>query len=297
MKHAAAVKDWWWNEMLRALFRFKATHLRVETNVVFGRANSQDLKLDIVMPKTGGPFPTLLIIPGGGWIWIAQPDTMHILDEMLAEHGFVTAQVTYRLAPRDRYPAMLEDCKAAVRFLRANATQFQIDPDRIGTLGFSSGAQLACLLGETNPDDGFEGDGNREQSSRVGAVVAFFPPTDFTEPVWLHRFEKKVMIPALGATYAERPDLYQRASPVNYVRPGAPPHLFFHGTADDIVGIIHSRMLSSKLHAVGASARLVELPGLGHGAWPRGRFNPCLEDAIRFFKENLRPAARDVTTT
>lgn len=182
-----------------------------------------------------------------------------------------------------------------VRWLRANAAKYQIDPDRIGGLGFSSGAQLAYLLGVTQPADGLEGDGPCDQSSRIGAVVSFFGPTDFTLQTWWDRYESRLMLSVLGATFAERPDLYERASPVHYVRPGAPPDLFFHGTADNIVPIEHSRLLAARLQAVGVSARLVEMPGLGHGAWPRAVFNPCLEDAVRFLHENLKnAAAKDV---
>lgn len=292
-RHTAAVKDWWWRKALRAIFRLKARHLHIETGLVYSRASGQDLTLDLAIPRTGGPFPTLLTIPGGGWEWIAQPDSMHVLDEMLAEHGFAAAEIIYRLAPRDKFPAQIEDAKAAVRWLRANAATYGLDPERIGTLGFSSGAQLACLLGVTAPADGLEGTGgNAEQSSRVDAVVSFFGPTDFTLPSWRARYESRLMLSVLGATYAERPDLYQKASPVHYVRPQAAPHLFFHGTADNIVPIEHSRELSAKLQAAGVSARLVEVPGLNHGSWPRRVFNPCLEDAVRFFHEHLKKPSK-----
>jgi acetyl esterase/lipase len=288
-RHAAAVKDWWWKKILRAVFRLKARHLHIETGLVYGRANGQELTLDLAMPRTGGPFPGLVTIPGGGWEWIAQPDSMHILQEMLAEHGFAAAQVIYRLAPRDKYPAQIEDCKAAVRWLRANAAKYRIDPERIGALGFSSGAQLASLLGVTNPGDGLEGDsGHPEQSSRVDAVVDFFGPSDFTLPSWRQRYDNRLMPSVLGTTFAEHPERYEKASPVHYVRPGAAPHLIFHGTADTIVPIEHSRVLAARLKAAGASVRLVEMPGLGHGAWPRRLFNPCLEEAVQFLQEHLQ---------
>jgi len=296
-RHATAVKDWGWSKLLRTLFRIKARHLHIETGVVYGRANGQELKLDLAMPRSGGPFPALITIPGGAWEWIAQPESMHILDEILAEHGFAAAEVTYRLAPRDKYPAQIEDCKAAVRWLRANAATYNIDPERIGALGFSSGAQLACLLGVTEPGDGLEGNGgNREQPSRVDAVVSFFGPTDFTLQSWRNRYEGRLMLSVLGATFAERPDLYERASPAHYARAGAAPHLFFHGTADEIVPIEHSRLLAAKLQAAGASARLVEMPSQGHGAWPRRVFDPCLEEAVQFLRAHLMPPAGDRAT-
>jgi acetyl esterase/lipase len=292
-RRVAAAKDWCWRKGLQALFRVKARHLHVETGVVYDRANGQDLKLDLIMPRTEGPFPTVVTLPGGGWEWIAQPESMRVLDEMLAENGFVAAEVTYRLAPRDKYPAQIEDCKAAVRWLRAHATKYRIDPERIGALGFSSGAQLACLLGVTNPGDGLEGDGSHaEQSSRVDAVVSFFGPTDFTLQSWRDRYESRLMLSVLGTTFAEHPELYERASPVHYARPSASPHLFFHGTADNIVPIEHSRLLAARLQQVGVPARLVEVPDQGHGAWPRRVFDPCLEEAVRFLQERLDPRAK-----
>lgn len=280
--------DWCQRQAYRGLFRLKARHLRVESGITYSRANGQDLKLDLVMPRTGGPFPALVTIPGGGWEWIAQPESMLILDELLAERGFAAAEVLYRLAPRDRFPAQIEDCKAAVRWLRANAARYNLDPERIGALGFSSGAQLACLLGVTRPPDGLEGEGGHpEQSSRVDAVVSYFGPTDFTERVWLERYEKRLLFTVLGATYAERPDLYRKASPVSYVYPEAPPFLFLHGTEDPIVPIEHSRLLAARLQAAGVPARLIEVPGQGHGAWPRRVFETYLAEAVQFLQDKL----------
>src|SRR4051794_15810713 len=120
-RQTAAFKNWCWTKSLRALFRLKARHLKVKTGIVYGRANGQNLKLHLAKPRTGGPFPALVVIPGGGWEWIAQPESMLVLAEMFAEHGFVVVEVIYRLAPRDKYPAQIEDCKAAVRWLRENA--------------------------------------------------------------------------------------------------------------------------------------------------------------------------------
>jgi acetyl esterase/lipase len=284
----ATAEHWFWTKALRAIYRYKAYRLHVETDIVYSHANNQDLTLDLAIPRKGGPFPVVLVIPGGGWQWIAQPELMHILDALFAEHGFVAAEVLYRLAPRDIYPAQINDCKAAVRWLRANAARYNINPERIGALGFSSGAQLACLLGLTTPSDGLEGDGGHpEQPSRVGAVVSFFGPTDFTLPSWRERFDKTLIPTVLGTTCAEHPEACERASPVHYVRPGAPPFLFFHGTEDEVVRIEHSRVLQAKLQAAGDSARLVEVPGHAHGAWPQAVLMPCLEEAMHFLREKL----------
>src|SRR6185312_16329435 len=102
--------------------------------------------------------------------------------EVLARRGYVAVSPDYRLAPRDHFPAQIEDCKAVVRWLRANAEKYHINPQRIGAFGFSAGAHLACLLGVTSKDEGLDGNGgNAEQSSAVQAVVSFFGPTDLAD--------------------------------------------------------------------------------------------------------------------
>src|SRR5439155_20624493 len=130
----------------------------------------------------------------------------------------------------------IEDVKAAVRWLRANAKTYKIDSDRIGAIGFSAGAHLACLLGVTNKDDGLEGKGgNPDQSSRVQCVVSFFGPTDLTLNDWTKEVEEGILIPFLGATIKDKPELYKKASPVTFVTKDAPPILFFHGDKDKLV--------------------------------------------------------------
>jgi len=153
-----------------------------------------------------------------------------------------------------------------VRWLRANARKYRVRPDRIGVVGFSAGGHLASMLGVTGNDDGFEGvGGNPEQSSRVQAVVSFFGPTDFSTRDWPKALEEEVIAPFLGGTFADRPDFYRKASPVNYVKVGAPPFLFFHGTEDKLVPVGQSRQLAEKLERIGVPTQMVALEGEGHG--------------------------------
>src|SRR5712691_3000594 len=120
------------------------------------------------MHKDGtAPFPALVCIHGGGWR-IGNRQQLDQSIETFAGRGYVAVTVSYRLAPQAKFPAQIEDCKATVRWLRANAKDLKINPERIGALGFSAGAHLACLLGTTDERDGLEGDGgNPKQSSRV----------------------------------------------------------------------------------------------------------------------------------
>jgi acetyl esterase/lipase len=212
--------------------------------------------------------------------------------ELLAFRGFVTVLPYYRLVP-ERFPAAIEDSKAAVRWLRANAVRLRVDSDRIGALGPSSGGYLACMLGLTGPDDGFEGQGGHpEQSSRVQAVVDLFGITDLISVPWREQKEKGLLVPYLGARYADAPDLYRKASPLEYVRSGAPPFLIFHGEADHVVPPLQSQCLAERLTFAGVSAQLVIVPGQSHG-WGPPLILDTIAQAVAFLKSILVPARQD----
>ncbi len=137
--------------------------------------------LDIARPKTGdGPFPAVVCIHGGGFR-AGSRERYRSIAYYLAQHGYVAATIDYRLSPRHQFPAAVEDSKAAVRYLRANAARFNLDPDRIGATGGSAGGHLVLMLGVTGGVAEFEGSGpNQEFSSAVQAVVNQFGPTDLT---------------------------------------------------------------------------------------------------------------------
>jgi acetyl esterase/lipase len=263
--------------------------IRLDTDVVFGKGGTTELKLDLAMPLGEGPFPAILCLHGGGWIG-GERQKMRGTIEDLARKGYVAISPDYRLAPRHRFPAQIEDCKAAVRWLRANALKYHVNPERIGVFGFSAGAHLACLLGVTGKDDGLEGDGgNAEQSSAVQAVVSFFGPTDFTQPVWSKEVREQHLVPFLGGTADEKADVYRRASPLTYAGKNAPPSLFVHGTVDAIVPIQQSEALVEKLRQAGVSARLVAMEGEGHGwGWSRQHRLVSIAEMMKFFNETLK---------
>src|SRR5579885_3546866 len=159
--------------------------VREELDVVYSHAGGEDLQLDLFVPKdASGKFPAVVLFHGGGWASGCH-EGFRPLAGALASQGYAVATVGYRLAPRYRFPAQIQDAKCAVRWLRANAPRYQIDSERIGALGFSAGAHLALLLGLTEAQDGLEGDGgNPEQSSRVQAVINISGPTDLTRTDW-----------------------------------------------------------------------------------------------------------------
>jgi acetyl esterase/lipase len=281
------------NELPRIGVDFdKGKAVRFDADIVFGKGGNTDLRLDMARPFGRSPedtFPALVCLHAGGWVG-GERQQMKGTIEALARRGYVAVSPDYRLAPQARFPAQIEDCKAAVRWLRANAKDHQIDPQRIGVFGFSAGAHLACLLGVTSKDDGLEGTGgNAEQSSAVQAVVSFFGPTDFTQPVWSKEVRQRHLEPFLGGTAEEKADVYRCASPMTYVNKNAPPFLFVHGTADDIVPIQQSEKMVEKLRQAGVSARLIAVEGEGHGwGWGHEHRLTSLAHMINFFDAELK---------
>jgi len=263
--------------------------LREESDLVFGKGGETDLKLDLAMPADGdGPFPAVVCVHGGGWVG-GDRKQMGQTIRALARRGFVAVSPDYRLAPHDRFPAPVEDCKAAVRWLRGNAAKYKIDADHIGAVGFASGGHLACLLGVTDKGDGLEGTGgNADQSSRVQAVVSFFGPTDLAAKGWGPDVEARNLVPLLGGTADERPEAYRKASPLTYAGKDGAPLLLIHGAEDKMVPVGQARKLYDKIAAAGGSATLVVVEGEGHGFRPE-KLRQCLVEMMTFFDKQLKP--------
>jgi acetyl esterase/lipase len=264
-----------------------SSRIVMERDLVFATVAGRELKLNLARPRGEGRFPVVVCLHGGGWVG-GDRQQMEQTIKALAARGFAAVSPDYRLAPHDVFPAQVEDCKAVVRWLRANASKWQLDPERIGVLGFAAGGHLACLLGVTAKSDGLDGDGgNAECSSHVQAVVSFFGPTDLARTDWDAEVRDKNLIPLLGGPLEERPDDYRKASPLNYVRKGAPPFLFVHGEQDKVVPLSHSLNLAEKLRAAGGSARVIILEGEDHA--PRGeRLRTGLAEMIAFFEDTLK---------
>src|SRR5215831_20676372 len=262
--------------------------IRAERDIIYGKADGVELQLNLALPKTGkGPFPAVVCIHGGGWHQ-GQRQDMDPITELLARRGYVAATVSYRLVPSARFPAQIEDCKAAVRWLRANADKYHINPDRIGAIGPSAGAHLSCLLGVTDKKDGLEGSGgNPEFSSRVQAVVSFFGRTDFTKKTWSKELEEIIFVPLIGASFDDKPELYKKVSPIAYVSHTSPPFLLFHGAEDKLVPPRNSTDMAEKLRAAGVSAKAVIVEGEGHG-WDGEKWTKSIEQAVAFFDEHLK---------
>ncbi len=261
--------------------------VRIEKDIVYGKGGEQDMMLDLALPDSKEPRPCIVCVHGGGWRGGKRQD-MSPIAKLLAEKGFVAATVSYRLTPKDQFPAQIHDCKTAVRWLRAHADKYQINKDRFGAIGASAGGHLVCLMGTADASAKLEGNGgNPDQSSQVQAVVSYFGPTDFITKTWTKEVEDFFLVPFLGGSFEEKKERYRQCSPIAYVKKDNPPFLFFHGDKDTLVGIENSEKLMTKLKAVGVFAELVTMPGEGHG-WGGEKLTRTLNHTARFFEEKLK---------
>ena len=260
----------------------------VQRDLAFAKPDDKELRLDLAMPKLGsGPFPAVVFLHGEGWRAGNRQQMNHFIEGM-ARLGYVGVTVDYRLVPGARFPAQVEDCKAAIRWLRAHAALYRMRDDRIGVVGFSAGGHLAAMLGVAGAQDGLEGTGgNAGQSSRVQAVVSFFGPTDFSTRDWPADLEREVIVPFLGGAFADQPETYRKASPISYVSARAPPFLFFHGTEDKLVPFDQSRRMAERLTQAGVPARVVALEGEGHGFSDAGN-QRSMQQMLDFLAERLK---------
>jgi acetyl esterase/lipase len=179
----------------------------------------------------------------------------------MVSRGYAVVAINYRFSQHAVFPAQIHDCKAAVRWVRANAAKYKFDPERIAAWGSSAGGHLVALLGTTAQVEGLEGtDGNADQSSAVQAVVDWYGPTDF-----LTVGSKDTRIQLLGADPSTNSVPALRASPVTYVSKKSPPFLIMHGDNDRTVPLAQSEAFEAALKKAGVDAKLVILPGAGHG--------------------------------
>ena len=257
----------------------------VVKDVVYGRAGDEELKLDYARPRGDGAHPGVLCIHGGGWSGGSR-QSLQFLVERLADSGYVAATVSYRFAPKQLFPAQIEDVKAALRWMRANAARLGLDPARIGVVGGSAGGHLALLAGFAEEEDGLEGAANPGVSSRVQAVVNLYGPTDLLSGIWADQGDRTLRT-FLGGSLAEKRELYRKASPVVYLTRDDPPVLTFHGTADPLVPFAHAEILHKALAKLGIENRLVVMVGHAHG-WGGAAMDDTVTTTIAFFDRHLK---------
>jgi acetyl esterase/lipase len=270
----------------------------VQANVQYCTGAGKPLLMDVFVPhvRIRRPTPAVLWLHGGGWERGDKNGSSGA--RFLASAGFVSASIYYRLSGEAKFPANIEDCKCAIRFLRVNARRYELDPDRIGIAGASSGGHLALLAGLADERAGLEGAGGwANVSSRVSAIASYYGPTDLTAiSADFGTRAQAAIIKLIGTTPQESPATYRRASPISYVVSGKPAILMFHGNGDTLVPVEQSkRMLDACLRA-GLPAELIKVGNANHDfelVDSREPLSITIEQihsmTVEFFKKQLLP--------
>lgn len=246
------------------------TGTRIDKNIVYETIGDRELPLDLYRPANSkGPIPLIIWIHGGGWK-SGSKNAINRCEGMLAR-GYAIASFEYRLSGEAIFPAAIEDCKAAVSFLRLNAEKYNLDPNRFGAWGSSAGGHLVALLGVTNDVSDFDTHPVTQKASpKIQAVCNWFGPTDFLR---MNDFPGKIDHDAagspesrfIGAPIQENKKKSQRANPIRYVSPSDPPFLNMHGGADQAVPYNQSELLHAALEKANVPSTLYKVKKGGHG--------------------------------
>lgn len=259
--------------------------VRVQAEVAY-LAEGQTEKADLYFPKTmepGKQYPAVVMIHGGGWTG----GSKHAARELnicgnLARSGYIAMSIDYTLAQNGKptWPQNLHDCQTAVRWLRKQAAELQVDPDHIGVIGGSAGGHLAAMVALVNADDHLDAPGPyAEFSCRVNCGVDLYGPNDLLE------YKDLSM---LGKTRDAAPELYRQASPVTYARKASPPMLILHGTADKTVPVSQSERLAAALKQAGASVELRLIPEAPHTFHLEPKQQDLRPVVLGFFDRHLK---------
>ena len=239
-----------------------------------------ELKLDISYPENlDSPAALVMYVHGGGWVSGDKNSGVgRRFLPFLLEQGYIVAAINYRLAPDHSFPAQIRDVKCAVRYLRANAQAYQLDPQRIGALGGSAGGHLVALLGTADKNAGWDEGLFNEQSSRVQAVVDLFGPADLTQLNINSQRSIGNRVFGMTSTDDHALEIY---SLVSYISPDDPPFLILQGAEDQLVPPSQSQSLYDQLIATGVPAQLVMVENAAHGFIPTGgRIDPNRKELI-----------------
>ncbi|MBF0197775.1 MAG: alpha/beta hydrolase [Planctomycetes bacterium] len=240
-------------------------------DIVYAITDSRPLKLDLYLPEKTKNAPIIMHMHGGGW---KKGSKTSCTVKFLIEHGYAVASIEYRFSDEAIFPAQIHDCKAAVRFLKSQASKYGYNPKKMAVSGSSAGGQLAALLGSSHGVEPLEGEVGKhlKQNTRVQAVIDFFGCSDFilrgeTQP---KRANSKTGIVSkyLGGPVNEQPEQAKLASAVTHMDPNDPPYLIFHGKADTSVLPDQSERLHSVCKEHNVESTLVMLDGVGHSSKP-----------------------------
>jgi acetyl esterase/lipase len=257
------------------------TALDTYSDVVFATPTTAGkplpLKLDIQVPRTDGPKPLVVFITGGGFVMAPKENGLN-LRTYVAEAGYAVASIQYRTVPDGAtYADGVADVKSAIRYLRAHAAQYRIDPSQVAVWGESAGGYLASMVGTTNGRAQFDVGANLDQSSAVQAVVDKFGPSDLAKlaadydpAMQRYSYQPGNSLAhwagvSSGRSILDDPAADARANPITYVTPSAPPFLIMHGSADKLVSPSQTLLLHTALLAAGVDSTRYVLAGANHG--------------------------------
>lgn len=227
----------------------------LKQDIEFAKARDVSLTLDAFVPEGDGPFPTCILVHGGGFTKGDKHSFIKPLFEPLSKAGFTWFTINYRLAPEHPWPACANDVDSAIKWVKAHAAEYKVDPQRIAIIGESAGGHLVSWAGVTGNAD-----------TRVAAVVPFYPPQDLVVQV-----QRRKALGGLGALIgADKLDGAALArladiSPINHIKRGLPPFLQIHGDADMTVPHSQSEEFEKKMKAAGNSCETITIAGGGHG--------------------------------
>ena len=262
--------------------------------ITYCKVGARELRMDAYLPKNRGANKSAALIYIHGGAWIAGDKDKGPIEQDLSElltRGYAVFSINYRLGPLHQFPAQIEDCKCAVRSLRANAAKYNVEAKRIGVWGSSAGGHLAALLGTTNGISQLEGYGGYpEESSAVQALGTYFGPADLTTSDWSF-IDKLGFLVVFGTSKN-----WGKVSPITYVSKGDAPFLVVSGDRDDRVDMRQPQAMFAKLQAVGVPSELLIVKNCDHEFAPKGgAINPSRSEVTKrladFFDKNIRVAA------
>jgi len=259
----------------------------MDEDILFSETEHGPLLLDVYRAEDAEDVqPGLVLFYGGGWR-DGRKDQLRVYAQHFAQHGYVVATPEYRLREAGHWPNSIHDAKAAVRWMRAHAEEYGVDPERIGVMGNSAGAYLAMMVAYTPDVPAFEGDGGwPEESSAASAVVNIYGPADLTEP---ERRDHSLLTSYMNGYFDEIPDKYEEGSPIRYVGPDTPPTCVIHGTVDMLVPVHQSDWLVEALQEHGVPHYYSRIEGWPHAMDVVERVNRHTRAlALAFFDEHLK---------
>lgn len=264
-----------------------AANAALQTDIEYGKAGGVSLRLDALVPEGPGPFPAVILVHGGAWkggdkSGGPEKGYMAPMHEPLSAAGFAWFSINYRLAPDHRHPAAVEDVETAIRWVKAHAAEYRIDPRRLALSGESAGGHLIAMA-VVRADD----------STRVAAVVPFYGVFDMVAETKrlngaIPNFKRLLGRDTLDDTMLK---LMHDASPIHFVKPGLPPFLLVHGTADQSVAYEQSVQMQARLRAAGVSCDLITIKDGPHGMLPWPRLAPDFKDRVVAWLRATLPAA------